>query len=253
MSCRGGSCSRPPRTRLADGLLRRLSLYPIVELSRLPPTPLPEEGFLELTVHGKSVRIPGQTTIAQLAHIIGLKKGRLLIEGIPLASSDPTKDPMLLFQGCTIEVEVMEAPYPPTAEVVKRMISLEVLLRTSSYLLQEMGKRVDTASDDWMPLIEPYVQRPLVRAFGYETLEQQRVALIYLRTASTVWPNDPDFRTIPFWVRANRARDTSFKVGEVAPLVQVHPLHEDGSWGPAQDLFDPNNEKPHILVAGSIT
>ena len=51
-----------------------------------------------------------------------------------------------------------------------------------------MGERVDSGSDDWMPLIEPLVQKPIVRAFGYVSPEQEQRALMYLRSASQIWP-----------------------------------------------------------------
>ena len=127
-----------------------------------------------------------------------------------------------------------------------------------------MGKRVDSGSDDWMPLIEPLVQKPIVHAYGYDSPEQEHKALMYLRTASQIWPEDPDFRTIPFWVRANRARDASFSIGDVAPQVTIYPLREDGkispssggwggSFGLGEPLYDSTNSNYEVLIAGSIT
>ncbi len=133
------------------------------------------------------------------------------------------------------------------------MLRLEVLLRTSPFILEQMGERVDSGSDDWMPLIEPLVQKPIVHAFGFVTPEQEQRALMYLRSASQIWPEDPDFHNIPFWVRANRARDATFSVGDVAPQVTIHPLNDDGNYGPGEPLYDPTNLQYEILIAGSIT
>lgn len=133
------------------------------------------------------------------------------------------------------------------------MLQLEVLLRTCSFVQEQMGERVDSGSDDWMPLIEPLVQKPIVHAFGYNTAEQERRALMYLRTASQIWPEDPDFYNIPFWVRANRARDGSLSVGDVAPQVTIYPLREDGNFGPEESLYDPTDSRYEVLIAGSIT
>ena len=138
------------------------------------------------------------------------------------------------------------------------MLKLEVLLRTCSYILGLLGQQVDSGIEDWMPLIEPCVQKPIVHAFGYSTPEQERIALNYLRSAYQIWPGDPDFRTIPFWIRANRARDAKFSVGDTAPMVSVYQLNEDGSFGIPKPLYgsegkDQKDSRIEIVLAGSIT
>jgi hypothetical protein len=265
MSCSNGSCSRPIRSVLADELLRRIALYPVVTLSNATSVDsaesdtFPIKVIVEESSQSSVINVTNKTTLAQLVGLIDIEpSSRILIETIPLASQNPTKDTLehigiTSTNVPTITLVKMDGKMPPPPEVIKTMLRLEVLLRTCPYVLGRMGHNVDSGTDDWMPLIEPLVQRPIVRAFGYETPEQERVALMYLRSAATVWPQDSDFRTIPFWVRVNRARDTYFKVGDEAPEVMVHPLNQDGTWGQEQPLINHQDDRPDILIAGSIT
>lgn len=126
------------------------------------------------------------------------------------------------------------------------MVKLEERLRTSTYVLAEFGKCVDSGERDWMDLVEPLVQRPVVRAFGYTEPAAELRALAYLRTQPQTWPKE----SAPFWIRHNRARQPDLKSGDPAPTVSVYPLNPDGTVAPAEPLHTSGTE---IIVAGSIT
>lgn len=256
-----------------DALFERLARYPCVRLEcggQIPPV-LHEDthrSMIPLKIGEQIFHLYDDTPIAQLCQKILLwvaipdpimLKSCLLIDGIPLASSSPASDTLAflnLAQNPSIRLTLftpsnIEIEGKPSPAVIKEMLRLEVRHRTSKYILAEMGKRVDGGQEDWMPLVEPLVQLPIVRAFGFDTPQQERIALMYLRSAAVIWPEDSDFRTIPYWIRANRARDASFKVGDLAPPVEVHPLNRDGSYGRKVPLIHPG--KLQILLAGSIT
>lgn len=129
------------------------------------------------------------------------------------------------------------------------MLRLEVRMRTCDYILEQLGRQVDTREDNWMPLIEPLVQIPIVKGFGYDNVPR---TVMILQTAAQRWPHDDDFKTIPFWVRANRARNGDLEEGSLVPVMKVHPLGEDGTIGSLELLHD-SDGLPDILVAGSIT
>lgn len=265
------SCSLRRAYHYEDSLFQRLAHFPCVRLkcgTQIGSSDDAVDGTTMIQVLGKAVKIHADISIAQLCRQIMLSmetrdlytlKSHILIDGIPLASASPETDRLTflnlannkhirfsLFTPSPIEIDGR-----PSSDVIKEMLRLEVRHRTSKYILMEMGKKVDSGQEDWMPLVEPLVQLPIVRAFGFDTPSKERVALMYLRSAAVIWPEDPDFRTIPYWVHANRARDTSFQVGDVAPKVYVHLLDRDGSYSTKEPLIQP--ERMQILLAGSIT
>ena len=126
------------------------------------------------------------------------------------------------------------------------MVNLEEKLRTSNYVLAEFGKCVDSGERNWMDLVEPLVQRPIVRSFGYIGPGAEAMALAYLRTQPQSWPKESG----PFWIRHNRARQPDFKDGDSAPEVSIYPLKADGTVGSAEPIHTGGID---ILFAGSIT
>lgn len=71
---------------------------------------------------------------------------------------------------------------------------------------------------EWMDLVEPLVERPLLAAFGVRDAESGLARLRYE-------PNvRPELRPLAHWLRHNRARPVPFAVGAAAPVdgVRVH-------------------------------
>lgn len=131
--------------------------------------------------------------------------------------------------------------------MLKDMIRLEVALRKSEEALRVMGARVDTGLGDWMDVVKEMIQLPVVRAFGYKGAVAEELALDCMLNARHTYPDDPDFKELPFYIKFNRAKDGDLREGEAAPCVEMCRL-ADGARVP---LYEQG--KVTVLYAGSIT
>lgn len=192
---------------------------------------------------------------------------RILLRGLPLMAPDyappracllveagihsgvPEAERVLRVQHVKINFCCRGAPFvAPERETLKQMLRLEVALRTSNHALRAMGALVDSGEGDWMDVVKDMIQLPVTRAYGYKGAVAEEMALDCMLNARHLFPDDPDFVEIPFYVKYNRARDGPLVVGQTAPQVEVVPLDDVTKRVPLYDLG-----KVTVLFAGSIT
>eukprot|EP00243_Klebsormidium_subtile_P011624 TRINITY_DN6681_c0_g3_i1.p1 TRINITY_DN6681_c0_g3~~TRINITY_DN6681_c0_g3_i1.p1 ORF type:complete len:222 (-),score=28.48 TRINITY_DN6681_c0_g3_i1:32-697(-) len=131
-------------------------------------------------------------------------------------------------------------------ETLKAMLRREHELRRSPATQEKYAKAEEREDTDWMDVtIE--LQKEVVREFGME--ENMDSALLQLRTAARTYPNDPDFREIPLYVKYQRSRAGHLKPGDAVPDVMLMKL--DGALQRLKDLAA--GTRPLVLLAGSMT
>jgi hypothetical protein len=84
----------------------------------------------------------------------------------------------------------------------------------------------------------------VVQEFGFE--QEADEALLQLRTAARTYPDDPDFREIPLYVKYQRSRAGHLKIGSPIPDIVLMKL--DGSRQRLRDLAQA--ARPLVLLAG---
>eukprot|EP00698_Gefionella_okellyi_P019658 TRINITY_DN6058_c0_g1_i1.p1 TRINITY_DN6058_c0_g1~~TRINITY_DN6058_c0_g1_i1.p1 ORF type:complete len:225 (-),score=40.22 TRINITY_DN6058_c0_g1_i1:541-1215(-) len=134
----------------------------------------------------------------------------------------------------------------PDQELLKKMLRRETELRLSPEIQALYAQAERSGTEDWMDVTNR-MQRQLVRDFGFGAVEDAVVDM--LRRASVLYPHDSDFRTIPLYVRHNRARQGDLVRG--SPVPDVPLAHEDGSLTSLHKLQLPG--RPLVVLAGSIT
>jgi len=128
-------------------------------------------------------------------------------------------------------------------EILKKMLIRENELRLSSEVQARYENAEKSECIDWLKVTEE-VQKQVIEEFGY--LNSLENALYCLRSAAVLYPDDPEFKEIPLYVKYNRARDGSLKEGDRAP--NTSPVALDGT---SCELLD--KSKPTVLIAGSIS
>jgi hypothetical protein len=84
----------------------------------------------------------------------------------------------------------------------------------------------------------------VVQEFGFG--QEANQALLQLRTAARTYPDDPDFREIPLYVKYQRSRAGHLKIGSLIPDIVLMKL--DGSLQRLRDLAEA--ARPMVLLAG---
>lgn len=115
--------------------------------------------------------------------------------------------------------------------VLKAALRREEELRTCKAQQDLYAQVEDGCGLDWIDLADQ-LQCNVVREFLGTTLiddmvdtkELMQNALGVLRTAHQRYPEDPEFRTIPLYVRYNRARRGTLVAGDIVPDVQLVPF-----------------------------
>jgi hypothetical protein len=88
------------------------------------------------------------------------------------------------------------------------------------------------------------IQRQVAREFGFE---DEVVGVEVIRTAISTYPNDPEIRSIPHYVKYNRARQGDLKVGDITPDVPLH--HMDGRPCRLSEML--SDTLPTVVIGGS--
>ena len=96
---------------------------------------------------------------------------------------------------------------------------------------------------EWMDLVEPLVERPVLRAYSLDAGAE----LPRLRYEANT---HPELRQHAHWLRYNRARPVPFDVGDLAPVRAVKVHHD--SQPRSLDILIPAN-RPALIVASSRT
>ncbi|GAQ85120.1 hypothetical protein KFL_002200060 [Klebsormidium nitens] len=131
-------------------------------------------------------------------------------------------------------------------DTLKAMLRREHELRHSPATQKKYAEAEKMEVTDWMDVtIE--LQKQVVREFGLEG--NMESALLQLRTAARTYPDDPDFRELPLYVKYQRSRAGHLKPGDSVPDIMLMKL--DGALQRLKDLAA--GARPLVLLAGSMT
>lgn len=102
-------------------------------------------------------------------------------------------------------------------------------LRLSSDVQEAFGQAERSGGVlEWMDLVEPLVERPLLRAYGVADINSGLVRMRYEPNAH------PELRQLAHWFRYNRAAAVPFGLGDVAPNAHVQEVMDlcpmDDTW-----------------------
>lgn len=146
-------------------------------------------------------------------------------------------------------------------ETLKAMLRRENELRLSPEMQQQYTEaETHTSELEWMEVTSE-LQRRVAREFGFTDVEKGVQAL---RTASQIYPEEPEMQQIPLYVRYNRCRNGSFlfkqsfkssKKGDLQrgeEVTNVELMHLEGER--VSKLLEFNRVgRPLVLFAGSYT
>ena len=127
------------------------------------------------------------------------------------------------------------------------MLRAEEAARRSEETQAAYGE-AERGGSDWLQVTEA-LQRRLLREAGVAP-ERAAAALFALRAAAQLFPCDAELRSIPLYVRNNRAAQGSLREGDAVPDVLLHR----GAAAHAVSLRTAcAGPLPTLLVAGSWT
>jgi hypothetical protein len=120
------------------------------------------------------------------------------------------------------------------------MLIRENELRLSTEYQKRYNDAEKTSTSSWLDITDE-LQRQIIREFDLD--EEMDDALLCLRCATQMYP---DLKTIPLYIKYNRARDGDLQIGDTIPDVPVIQLD-----GKESQLFDGLKSSPTILISGS--
>jgi len=139
----------------------------------------------------------------------------------------------------------VQSAMPWSAETLKSMLRRENELRLSpetQKLYESAEKRNDT---DWME-VTATLQERVLREFGVAEEDMAR-GLYTLRTSNQIFPDDPEMKEIPLYVKYNIARQGSLNVGDSATDVPLTTL--DNQTVSLLQYCKPN--RPLVIIGAS--
>lgn len=86
----------------------------------------------------------------------------------------------------------------------------------------------ERGGSDWLHVTEA-LQRRLLREEAGVPPERTAAALFALRAAAQLFPRDAELRSIPLYVRHNRAAQGGLREGDAVPDVPLHTLRSGGA------------------------
>lgn len=131
-----------------------------------------------------------------------------------------------------------------TKNDIKNMLRKENELRLSAEYQQKFREAEESGTYDWMNIVEK-LQYNLVKEYGFIDW-QTDVVLNILRRAQYLFPNDQDFKTIPLYVKYNRAGDSKLNEGDTVPDIKIYDSD-------LVQTFLTTNMKPLVVLTGSYT
>lgn len=118
----------------------------------------------------------------------------------------------------------------------------ELRLSEEFQKLYEEAEKDSNSERSWLDVTEE-LQRRVITEFQLD--EQMDEALLCLRCSTEIFP---ELKSIPIYVRFNRARDGDLKVGDFIPNVDLVKIN-----GEKTNLFENLDEKPTLLISGSFS
>lgn len=137
----------------------------------------------------------------------------------------------------------------PNEKMLELMVEEEEKIRTSQWY-EDKCTEVKDIPNGWLDVTEQ-VQRDVVMRHGFTDQISCDVAVNMLRRASILFPDNEKFKTVPLYVRNNKANAGTLVVGDTIPDIEIHDL--DGKSLRLHDLVTSAPGKPNILFASSAT
>ena len=134
----------------------------------------------------------------------------------------------------------------PNEELLEKMIEEEERQRLSIEY-QNKCTMVKNIPNGWLKVTEE-LQRDIVRKYGFTDKISADVTCNMMRRAHILYPKNEKFKTIPLYVRNNKANKGQFKTSDTVPNIDLADLN-----GKMHKLHDLLGEKPSVILALSGT
>jgi len=125
--------------------------------------------------------------------------------------------------------------------LLKSMLIRENELRVSDEYQKRFAEAEKSSFESWLDVADE-LQRQVIREFHLD--EEMDDALLCFRCATQIYP---ELKSIPLYVKYNRARDGDLNLGDTAPNVPVIELN--GQEGQLFDGLTPSSST--VVIGGS--
>jgi len=132
--------------------------------------------------------------------------------------------------------------------VLKAMLSRENEIRLTDDIQNLYDGCALTDSEKYTE-VTTNVQRQVLREFGFVDGEQ---GLTMLRSALTMYPDDPELKTLVYYHKYNRSRQGDLKVGDKIDISTVQLANAAGTTVTELSSYA-QPDRPLVLIAGSIS
>jgi hypothetical protein len=144
---------------------------------------------------------------------------------------------VLLHSPITIKIPKKETLIEMLKEEEKRRFSSEYQIACTA---------VKHIPNGWLD-ITAKMQQSIATDFGFDDEISNDIACNHLRRAQYMYPNDPEFKSIPVYVRENKANEGTLKVGDDIPNVVLYDMNHNKRL--LHDLID--LKKINLCIASS--
>lgn len=135
----------------------------------------------------------------------------------------------------------------PTESTLELMIREEEKIRMSKEYQNECTK-VKNIPNGWLE-VSKKIQKDVVKKFGYESTIDCDIACNMLRRARYLYPNNQIFKTVPVYVRENKANIGSLNINDKYPDIALfNTMNKEINMS---DIID--NNKINIVLGSSST
>lgn len=135
----------------------------------------------------------------------------------------------------------------PSEKLLEAMIKEEEICRQSEEYRDECT-RVKDIPNGWLDITDK-MQRKIVKSHGFVDPISEEVALDMLRTARYIFPENEIFKTVPVYVRNNRANIGDFETGDTVEDISIYNI--DCTEISLHEIISQKN--PTVLITGSHT
>lgn len=135
----------------------------------------------------------------------------------------------------------------PSEEQLENMIEEEEKIRLSKEYIDACTE-VKNIPNGWLKVTSK-MQEDLVKRYGFDDQISCDVACNYLRRASYIYPDNPNFKKV-LYVKNNKASEGKLRVGDYAPNAHLFTLDKDET--NLHNLLN-MNDKTNIIFGSSAT
>ncbi len=135
----------------------------------------------------------------------------------------------------------------PSKDDLLQMITKEEEIRWSKWY-QDQCDQVKDEVNGWLRISEQ-VQYQIVKDYGFTSDIEADIAVNYLRRARYIYPEEEKFKSIPVYVRNNRAKQCVYNIGNSVPNIEI--CNQDGSRIKLYDILD--KSRLNVVIGSSHT